>query len=270
MEWEAYHHPDLSLPVLGRQIGNEMVDMLEAFGDVVLTRGWALTQNNSRPSQVAYNMAVYRLRKAGLLAARQEDGTTPHLKLTDVGRAKVSVVLRPEKYWSRKWRGIWYVLSYDVPEKDRSYRNALRGFLLRMRMGCLHRSVWITPCDIRPEYADLVEASGVDQFSHLFESRTVLGRGSDDMVRSAWDFDRLGQLQEHYCRVFESNLQQLTSGGIDRDDVVQLAREELEAYLCTMHDDPLLPSDLWPAGYMGRVVWNLHKRIIKAIRCRLK
>ena len=53
--------------------------------------------------------------------------------------------LRPEKFWNRKWDGIWYVLAYDVPEPQRSYRESLRRFLQRLRMGGLQGSGWVSP-----------------------------------------------------------------------------------------------------------------------------
>ncbi|MBN1269533.1 MAG: hypothetical protein JXB04_08100 [Kiritimatiellae bacterium] len=270
VEWMPFHHPDLSLPVLRRQIGNELIDLLSAFGDFMTTRGRSLTWSRSFPSQTAYRAAMYRLRKAGYVAYRRRSGGPPVLALTDTGKARVPALHDPRRCWSARWTGRWYVLVFDVPEKERHYRDTLRQFLERLRMGWLQRSVWVTPHDVRPDYADLVEASAVDEYSHLFEARTVLGRGSKEIVLSAWDFDALEKLQGRYFSVYGSNLRRLAREKVRAEDLMQLAKEEMEAYLYAMQDDPLLPSALWPAGYKGKTVWDLHQVVVKEVRRRLR
>jgi phenylacetic acid degradation operon negative regulatory protein len=268
MKWEPYHHPDLSLPVLTGKLGGELLDFLSAFGDLLFTRGVFATRNRSLPNRSAYHAATYRLRKRGLIAYRRTGGASPVLVLTREGFESLSEVHHPEKYWRSRWNGIWYVLVFDVPEKDRGYRNALRGFLSRMRLGCLQRSVWVTPRDIRPQFADLVEASALNDYAHLFESRTVLGRGSREIVESSWDFERLHRLQKRYLDVYGGNFDKLKAGGIQSGDMMRFAREEMSAYRYAMYYDPLLPSVLWPQGYGGDSVWALHNRLMKEIRHR--
>ena len=265
MKWEGFHHPDVSLPVLRRNVGLELLELMEGLGNVVTTRGFSWVLKAHCPSRKAYHMAVHRLRKRGLVARRSSGGAMHVLRLTDEGKASLSDIHRPQKFWRKKWNRIWYVLVYDVPEKHRHYRDSLRGFLSRLRMGCLQQSVWISPRDIRPEYADMVEASGVDEFSHLFEARTVLGRGPEEIVRSGWPFDRLECIQRRFCEVYESNCEKLLSQKVAPADVARLAAEEMRAYRIAMQDDPLLPSTLWPSGYLGEEVWRVHQRILREI-----
>jgi len=250
-------------------LGNELLDLFVTTAKVLATNGRSLTWNSSLPSKTSYYSAVYRLRKAGLIAYRRTGGRTPVLVLTEKGEEAVSDVHRPETRWKRKWNRIWYVLTYDVAEKDRRYRDALRRFLEKMRLGCLHKSVWVTPRDIRPEYADLVEAGGVDEFSYLLEARTVLGRSAAEVVRDAWDFDRINAIQDRFLDVYGRNLETLTSSRVSPEEAMALAREELEAYHYAMHDDPLLPSALLPRDYRGRKVLRLHQQITRHIAKRL-
>jgi len=42
--WQAFHHPDISLPVVRRRIGLELVEMLDILGDVAIHGGWAFLQ----------------------------------------------------------------------------------------------------------------------------------------------------------------------------------------------------------------------------------
>ena len=115
--WKVFHDPDVSFPVVRRRLGMELLDLLNMFGEVAVSGGWAFIKNRSGVSREAYNRAVGRLSRQGLI-----------------------------------------------------YRNVLRQFLKAQRMGCFQKSVWITPTDIRPQYADLKEAAAVEVFACLFEA----------------------------------------------------------------------------------------------------
>lgn len=158
---------------------------------------------------------------------------------------------------------------YDVPEADRGYRNVLRKFLSRLRMGCLQRSVWVSPRDIRSEYEDLMEAAVVDSVSFLFESRTVLGRGPEDIVSGAWDWERLASIQNWYLEVATKVVDQVRGDVYSPDELLGLADQGIDAYLSAMAEDPLLPRTLWPEGYLGEEVYGLHCRFVSTIAARL-
>lgn len=270
MAWVDFHHPDLCLPVIRRRATEEVLDLLLGLGEVVMTRGWSTMLRGTFPSDGAYRSAMYRLRKQGLIAYRRQGGRDPVLRLTAAGEVTRPAAFHPHRFWDRKWNRIWYVLMFDVPETERSYRTALRGFLQRLRMGGLQKSVYVTPHDIRPEYADLAEAGGVGSYAVLMEARTVLGQTSAEIVRAAWDVDRLEAVQAAFCRTCEGNLEKLRERDGTRESVLALARQEIAAYLQVMSKDPLLPHALWPAGYLGAEVFRLHGELGKEIGRRLR
>lgn len=211
------------------------------------------------PSQTAYRAALYRLRKAGtLVRPTRHEGcllqVSPHHVPKDA--------LRPERLWKEKWSGIWNVLVYDVPEKQRAFRDSLRPFLYRLRMGCLQKSVWISPRDIRPVYDDLVKTIGLDFHSFLFEARTVLRRSPQDIVLSAWNFNRLQSQQSWFIETCSQNIDLVRSQVLSRKSLETLVREEMTAYLSVMQDDPLLPHNLLPPDYMGRAAFDCHRAFV--------
>ncbi len=269
MDWANFHHPDLSPTVLRRRAADEFLDLVDALGEVLVTQGRSATNGWNYPSQTAYHSALYRLKKRGLIADRPQGGKSPRLKLTPDGRARRPEAFRPERHWNRKWSGRWYVLSYDIPESERPYRAAVRGFLRQMRMGCLHGSVWVSPVDIRPEFEDLVQAGGLGNYAFLFEARTVLGQLPREVVEASWDFEALRDLQADYCRTSQENIQRLQSVSWTPEQLCELTRRELAAYLRVMRDDPLLPRALWPSDYCGPDVYACHRTIIKEIRAQL-
>lgn len=265
MEWIEFHHPDISWPVVRRRAGMEMMEMVEMISLFMTRGGWALLNRSCYPNQSAYLNATSRLRRNGLMVIRREGGMTPRLVLSDKGRQVLPEYFRPEMHWGRKWNKIWYVLVYDVPEVDRSYRDVLRTLLKRMRMGCLQQSVWVTPNDIRPEFEDLYQAASVGAFAYLFEARTVLGLPGRKVVEDAWNFNRLRMLQEHYCIVMEENVARLENCRCSREELAAAARKAMDAYHGVFIEDPLLPSVLCPADYQGKKVLKLHQRLFSCI-----
>jgi len=265
MDWKSFHHPDWSLPVVKRRLSEEWIDVMKDVGEVLATNGRSLAWNKSYPSQTAYKMAMSRLRKAGLLVRHHDDGKLPTLTLTPQAHERLPAYHRPDALWDTRWSGIWYMLIFDVPEKERHYRDTLRGFLKQLRMGCLQRSVWVTPRDIRPDYDDLEQAANVHAISYLLESRTVLHRETSEVVENAWNFAHLQELHERYLLVFGENLQLLEELNYDGDALMDLLYAEAEAYIQCMRPDPLLPDELLPRGYQGKNVFQLHQRIREII-----
>jgi phenylacetic acid degradation operon negative regulatory protein len=269
MKWVDFHSPNISLPVVKRRLGLELAELLNSAGLFLTQGGWGLLKQNCYPDRRAYYNATQRLRKKGLLASGSVGGRTPELRLTNEGCEGMAACFRPENSWNRKWKGIWYMFVYDIPEKDRQYRDVLRQFLKRLRLGCLQQSVWVTPNDIRPEFDDLREAAGVDGFAYLFEVRTVLGLPRGKVVEDAWNFDRINEIQAHYCKVYSRNLDLLLENQVGLGNLVELLRNELEAYRSVFEIDPLLPSALCPSGYKGRQVYALHQQIVETIALRI-
>jgi len=260
-----FHHPDISLPVIRHQIGNGFLYLLEVFGTAMLTRGRSLAWKSLFPSETAYRSAKYRLRKNGLIVETESPNGKPMLSLTEKGNSHISKPKNPHGHWDRKWNGIWYVLIYDVPEADRVYRDTLRNFLQKMRMGCLQRSTWITPHDIRSQYHDLAQAADIERYAILFESKTVLKKKPAEIIESAWDFDSLIRSQIHFIRACENNAGIVSEGNMPSEEIIEMAQAQLLAYLGIMESDPLLPRSLWPDGYRGPELIKAHKHLLSAM-----
>lgn len=261
MSWKSFHHPDISLPVLRRKVSEEWLDILCGVGEVLASRGKSILWNHSYPNQAAYHNAMTRLRKKGLLIQTDARNVLPRLSLSNLAKESRPDYEMPAKFWNTRWNGFWYLLIFDVPETERHYRNTLRKFLKTMRMGCLQKSVWITPRDIRPEYDDLEKVAAVDSVAYLLESRTVMHYDHLEIVKNTWDFDRLEALQRRYIDVFQENQKRVRSETCSTEDLMALLYQESEAYMHAMMKDPLLPNALLPENYQGRRVFKLHTQL---------
>jgi phenylacetic acid degradation operon negative regulatory protein len=270
MQWKLFHHPDISLPVIRHKAGQELLTLLEGVGAMVLSRGASELYGACYPNQRAFKASLSRLRDKGLVVETKTDGTMPGLALTPQARCQMPDFYNPLPLWSKRWNQWWYVLMFDVPEKNRTYRDTLRKFLKAQRFGCLQRSVWVTPRDVRPEYDDLDRAAAVDTVAFLFEARTVLGHGNGSVVTEAWDFDRINRIQHLYLDFANENLALLNAANVTRTMLAELLRIENLAYAQSMSIDPLLPEELHPDEYVGMQVFQLHRKLIEGIVERMK
>lgn len=261
MNWQTLHHPDISLPVVKRKSGQELITLFAGTAELLLSGGRNSIYANCYPNQQAFHASVNRLKKQGLIATTKTDGTMPQIKLTQTAQDSLPPYYTPEKFWKKPWNNRWYILMFDVPEKNRLYRDTLRKFLRKLRCGCLQRSVWVTPTDIRPEYDDLNRAAAVDSVAFLFESQTVLGFGDQSVVLEAWDFSGLNQIQELYIRTANENLSLLKNNDPAPDEIMRLLQLDNTAYSQAMLRDPLLPGKLHPQGYRGEAVFRVHSEL---------
>lgn len=250
LPWKELHHPDLCLPVIRRNMECEILDMIEIFGDLVVSRGRSAGWTKCYDTPRQFYLALHRLRQAGLIVRPSRRGETPGLRLTGPESRRIDE-RNLERRCRQPWSGRWNVIVYDVPESERAYRDTFRAFLKRMRMGCLQRSVWVTPFDIRADFQDLREAAAADDFAVLLESRTVLGIGPHRMVEQAWDWAGIEGMQRWFLQECRSLRERLAGGGLDASTLQRMAVEILAAHRAVIDLDPFLPQALWPDGYRG-------------------
>jgi phenylacetic acid degradation operon negative regulatory protein len=256
----------VSWKVVRRTAGTELLDIVAWWGAWACSGGRSIYNQSSFPSQSAYWAAVSRLGKKGLLVRRRSGGRTPFMELTDEGRARL--VSNPETKWKLPWDGVWYLLSYDIPERDRGYRDVLRAFLKRHRMGCLHHSTWITPQDVRPEYHDLCEGASVGGFAVLLHAQAAFGTDDDEIVRKAWPWEKIERAQDAFIDRYSKVLDAARSGRLRESTLRDLPIQELRDYIILLDLDPLLPRQLWPRGYRGPELHAFHKSFVRDLqRC---
>jgi len=265
-----FHHPRWCVPVIRRKAVVAMVDMVTTYGPVLASGGRSLAWQSCYDSTTAYHSAVYRLRKQGVVAYVDTRNHVRVLRVLDRRQQRGDLYL-PERIWNKKWNGIWNILFYDIVEKERGVRDELRKFLRKHRMGCLQRSVWISPRDMRPAYDDLAQALQIDIECYLVEAKTVLGRDPQELVQTAWNWEQIGFAQQCYLDVVRDRRKQMRAAPEQSHEAVQtLAREELDAYFIEMQEDPLLPKTLWPTSYKGKEVFSAHQRFVKTAKTVLK
>lgn len=105
-----------------------------------------------------------RLRREGLI----EITTVNHqiyISLTAEGKKKAGIMqidkLKIKK--PKRWDGKWRILMFDIPEKTKISREALRGKLKELGFILFQKSVWIHPFDCKAEVELLQDFFGLSK-----------------------------------------------------------------------------------------------------------
>jgi len=113
-----------------------------------LTRAIIATMLAPRYPGRELSLALSRLKFRGLL--QEESG---EIRLTPKGLERVSEYQLDalEIPVPESWDGLWRLVSWEIPESQRSRRDLLRATLVRLGFRQLQRSLWVLPYPCREQ-----------------------------------------------------------------------------------------------------------------------
>jgi phenylacetic acid degradation operon negative regulatory protein len=168
----------------------------------------------------------------------------------------------------RQWDGRWRMVVFDFPEVARKARDAFRAQLRAQRLGCLQKSVWITPDPVIPAWRRLLTETKLTEWVLLFESAELGPVDDVEIASKVWSLDELAKGYERYLAEFKDfprRLRQARSSELP-GPLGQRAHRESRVYLGLLRDDPLLPEALLPKNVPALRADELHREIRQALR----
>ncbi|MEK7176046.1 MAG: CRISPR-associated endonuclease Cas2 [Patescibacteria group bacterium] len=118
--------------------------------------------------------AISHLYKSKLVNQKEnKDGTVTFI-LSDQGK-KIALTYNLDKMtiprgkWDKKWR----LVIFDIPEKKKPIREALRGHLKRLGFIELQHSVFVLPFECRNEVEYLIEFYNIRKFVRYIEASHI-------------------------------------------------------------------------------------------------
>ena len=100
----------------------------------------------------AFQRSFYYLRNSGMINSEYH-GNQIHISLTDEGRKRLkkydidALQIKKPKKWDQKW----HVLIFDITDKHKIKREALRGKIKELGLFQLQKSVWVCPYEFQEE-----------------------------------------------------------------------------------------------------------------------
>ena len=193
--------------------------------------------------------ALYQLKKKGLIKTVGR-GDKVTRQITKQGKKRLEAIF-PSYDEKRAWDGKLYLVTYDVPERQRDDRDLLRRYLRKIGCGRFQDSVWLTPYNPTVVLRDFIEdksLSGAIVVSCIGKDGDVGQEDVRDLV------ERIFQLEELNDRYAEY-LEEFGGGG-------EFSKSQaIFGFLAILGDDPQLPFELLPEKWVGDKAYDLFKEL---------
>ncbi|OGZ62929.1 MAG: CRISPR-associated endonuclease Cas2 [Candidatus Staskawiczbacteria bacterium RIFCSPHIGHO2_01_FULL_34_27] len=113
--------------------------------------------------------SLRKLKENRLIILREEGDGKFIVQLTDEGKRKVEEIniekleIKKQKIWDKKWR----IVAFDIPEKKKRGRDALRQKLQELNFYQLQKSVFVCPYPCEKEIHFLCEFFNIGGFVNI-------------------------------------------------------------------------------------------------------
>lgn len=131
-----------------------------------------------------FNRSISRLSKEKLIEEKIFPNGSFKLLLTKEGikQAKMlsligkSINFKNSKKWDRKWR----IVLFDIPEKDRAFRDILRDHLRELKFFKLQHSVFVSPYPLEGVMLEVIELYSAQKYVRII---TALKIDNEDRIK---------------------------------------------------------------------------------------
>lgn len=208
--------------------------------------------------------ALTRVKGKGLISAAVRDGK-PGYALTPEGEW---LLARGDRriYGQRSMQPgeAWCLISFSIPEEQRSLRHQFRQRLLWIGAGNVSPAVWIVPEYLRSELEDIVDDLELTRQVTVFTVTGIRNAGlsGPELAQDWWDLDALRRLHDEFLTEHERTLREC-SKSTDPGVLFGAWVRALDSWRPIPYLDPGLPAamlpDDWPADRSGALFQALHE-----------
>ncbi|MDE2571788.1 MAG: phenylacetic acid degradation operon negative regulatory protein PaaX [bacterium] len=238
-----------------RQITRPRSFIFTLFGDVIRHYGgeiWIGSLNRLMGefglSEQAVRAAVSRMARQRWLQARKI-GNKSYYSLTEMGRVRIDQT-SPRIYHdlSEPWDGRWRILTYSIPEQQRSLRDRIRKELVFLGCAMLSPSVWLAPHDVFAQFREAAAALGIADRIDLFAAEYAGPHDDRSLVARCWDLPAIERAYRAFIDEYRPRLTRAqASQPLLADNLCFTEREWLvHDYRKFLYLDPGLPDRVLP------------------------
>ena len=209
-------------------------------------------------SDKAMRDCLARVVRDGLLTRVAGRGRSAQYVATGLGRAELDTDIGWTAFAHRvdaglePWDGYWHLIGFEIPERRRGARDALRGLLVESGAAPVQSGLYLHAGDLSDFVRQLASHLGVSGTVTSFVTATIqVGEHTRpaDIVNRLWP---LASLADRYDAIEQRLISIVEHAPITDDDM--LAASMFSATLDTeavLRSDPLLPAELLPADWAG-------------------
>lgn len=202
----------------------------------------------------SYGPTISRLLSVGDIEKIQKNGET-YYRLSSKGSERIKENISISKLSNRTWDGNWRLVIFDIEEKYKKTREALRFKLISLGFGMWQESIYITPFDIEQEINQFLITKKIFPWAVcLVARRSDLG-DDKELVNKVWNLEKIN---ESYNQ-FANECQKL----IEEKNTIDTFKNLWLNYQKIIFDDPHLPKELLPKDWGAGGAKKLFSRLCR-------
>lgn len=190
----------------------------------------------------------YQLTKKRLLAYKRR-GNLYSPQITEFGKKRLEASI-PQYYKKRPWDKKIYLITYDIPETANLKRDKLRLFLKQIGARLLQESTFLTPYNPRElinEFVQKYKIPGTIIVSDVGTNGGVGETSIQDLLVKLYGLEKLNERYEEFIKHSQ-----------EKEKPLQYLLFE---YLSILKDDPQLPFELLPKGWLGNKAYFVYENL---------
>ena len=227
---------------------HEVLIFLEDKGRVSLPefKGWKSRQVRG---------ALGRLEREKWVRKERKNGTIFY-ELSARGQQEIDRTLSFLRTHEVSWDGVWRLVMFDIPEKERDLRDKFRRGLMGLNLKNLQGSVWVSSKDVRKEVKQLAEEVGVSsERLNIFTARAE----NDRNVAASWDLTALNKDYKQFVKRVGTLLAN------KRTPQSYEVKKIIFDYALIRRHDPNLPESLLPVDWAEGEAHDAYQRLRRVI-----
>ena len=212
--------------------------------------------------------AVFRLKRRGWLASETRGGVRGYA-LTETALAALAA--GDEIIWHARQPADladgWCVVSFSVPESERTLRHQLRSYLASLGFGNVGAGMWIAPARMARAADRAVSELGLTGRSAIFVGAYAGGQDLPSLLSSAWDLDEIDERYQDFVDRYRPLADTGAAPGVT--EPIQAFASYLgmvDHWRRLPYRDPGLPAEVLPADWSGPAAGALFERLVELLQ----
>jgi phenylacetic acid degradation operon negative regulatory protein len=148
----------------------------------------------------------------------------------------------------RDWDGMWSVVAFSIPERDRRIRYTLRDRLRWLGFAPLYDGLWVSPRQRLEEAVEELAGLSITTAT-AFRARAIEGTPERGAPQRAWDLAALHGHYERFIAELEPLLARLARGDVTPEQALIARTRAMDSWRAFPQLDPELPTGLLPADW---------------------
>ncbi|MGO2861418.1 MAG: PaaX family transcriptional regulator [Brevibacterium sp.] len=217
--------------------------------------------------------AISRLKRKGILASFRDDGVASYVldpsmsETISDGDERIFSESRPES------GGYWALVTFSVPESQRSVRHQIRATLTSLGFGNVGQGLWIAPAVNLHEAQVVLDRKGLGGYVEYFSGQYMGEEELAEKVAQWWDLDELNSYFDEFLSFYATIAEQWRSRSeAEPIDAGQISQEAFRIYvpMLTMwrrlpYLVPPLPVDVelteWNGDRVRAIFHEVHRML---------